>query len=129
MLAMLLFLVFNGHLWLLSLLAETFEALPINSEPLHAGGMFYLVNHAGLIFSQGLILGLPVIALLLSINMVLALLNRLTPQLSIFVVGFPLTLTFGMLALLLIDETLAPFFERLMSHGFEILSGLLQALV
>jgi len=75
------------------------------------------------------ILGLPVIALLLSINMVLALLNRLTPQLSIFVVGFPLTLTFGMLALLLIDETLAPFFERLMSHGFEILSGLLQALV
>ena len=63
------------------------------------------------------------------INMVLALLNRLTPQLSIFVVGFPLTLTFGMLALLLIDETLAPFFERLMSHGFEILSGLLQALV
>ncbi|CZU87073.1 TPA: flagellar biosynthetic protein FliR [Enterobacter hormaechei] len=129
MLAMLLFLVCNGHLWLLSLLAETFEALPINSEPLHAGGMFYLVNHAGLIFSQGLILGLPVIALLLSINMVLALLNRLTPQLSIFVVGFPLTLTFGMLALLLIDETLAPFFERLMSHGFEILSGLLQALV
>ena len=129
LLVMLLFLVFNGHLWLLALLAESFQVLPVNATPLHAGGFMYLVTHAGLIFSQGLMLGMPIIALLLCINFILGLLNRLTPQLSVFVIGFPLTLTFGMLALFLIAQTLAPFFERLMALGFDNLGGLLQALV
>ena len=122
LLVMLLFLAFNGHLWLLALLADTFQTLPVDATPLHAGGFIYLVTH-------GLMLGLPVIALLLCINFILGLLNRLTPQLSIFVIGFPLTLTFGMLALFLIAETLAPFFERLMATGFDLLAGLIQALV
>ena len=128
LLVMLLFMTFNGHLWLLELLAASFEALPINANPLHAGGLLYMVSSAGLIFSQGLMLGLPIIALLLCINMVLALLNRLTPQLSIFVVGFPLTLSAGMVALFLLAQTLAPFFEKLMALGFEHVNQLVLAL-
>ena len=89
LLAMLLFLSVNGHLWLLALLAESFTRLPLNAEPLHAGGLRYLVMQSGLVVSQGLMLGLPIITLLLCINMTLGLLNRLAPQLSIFVVGFP----------------------------------------
>lgn len=129
LLVTLLFLAFNGHLWLLAILAESFQTLPVDTTPLHAGGLMYLVTHAGLIFSQGLMLGLPIIALLLCINFILGLLNRLTPQLSIFVIGFPLTLTFGMLALFLIAQTLAPFFERLMATGFDTLAELIQALI
>jgi flagellar biosynthesis protein FliR len=124
LLVTLLFLVFNGHLWMLALIAETFHALPINAAPLHSGGFLYLVSHAGLIFNQGLMLGLPIIALLLCINFTLGLLNRLTPQLSIFVVGFPLTLTVGMVALFLLAQTLAPFFEHLMSRVFDHFAGL-----
>jgi flagellar biosynthetic protein FliR len=127
LLVTLLFLVFNGHLWMLALIAETFHALPVNAAPLHAGGFLYLVSQGGLIFSQGLMLGLPIIALLLCINFTLGLLNRLTPQLSIFVVGFPLTLTVGMVALFLLAQTLAPFFEHLMSRIFDTLSGLILA--
>ncbi len=74
-------------------------------------------------------LGLPIIALLLCINFTLGLLNRLTPQLSIFVVGFPLTLSVGMVALFLIAQTLAPFFERLMATGFDAISALILAFV
>ncbi|MGU3415893.1 flagellar biosynthetic protein FliR [Enterobacteriaceae bacterium C34A] len=129
LLVTLLFLTFNGHLWLLSVLADTFQALPVNAAPLHAGGFLAVFSHAGLIFSQGLMLGLPIIALLLCINFTLGLLNRLTPQLSIFVVGFPLTLSVGMVALFLIAQTLAPFFERLMATGFETISALILAFV
>lgn len=124
LLVTLLFLVFNGHLWLLALIAETFQALPLNAAPLHAGGFLYLVSQAGLIFSQGLMLGLPIISLLLCINFTLGLLNRLTPQLSIFVVGFPLTLSVGMVALFLMAQTLAPFFEHLMARIFDIFAEL-----
>ena len=102
---------------------------PINSEPLHLleSGCFTLdVNHAGLIFQSGTDPGPPVIALLLSINMVLALLNPTYPAALDLCSRVPAHADlWHMLALLLIDETLVPFFERLMSHGFEILeSGL-----
>ena len=128
LLAMLLFLSINGHLWLLALLAESFTSLPVNAEPLHAGGLRYLVMQGGLIFSQGLMLGLPIITLLLCINMTLGLLNRLTPQLSIFVVGFPLTLGAGMLALFMMGDTLPPFFTSLTARVFTHLEQLLAAL-
>lgn len=128
LLVTLLFLTFNGHLWLLALISETFYALPVNPDPLHAGGFLYLVTHAGLIFSQGLMLGLPIISLLLCINLTLGLLNRLTPQLSIFVVGFPLTLSVGMVALFLLAETLPPFFENLMLRSFEHFAELVLSL-
>ena len=129
LLATLLFLTLNGHLWILAQLAETFYALPVSGSPLHAGGAMFLVTHAGLIFSQGLMLGLPIIALLLCINLVLGLLNRLTPQLSVFVVGFPVTLTAGMLALFLLIQTLNPFFERIMLIGFDGIAELISSLV
>lgn len=69
--------------------------------------------------------GLPIIALLLCINFTLGLLNRMTPQLSIFVIGFPLTLTVGMVALSLIAQTMVPFFERLTAVVFDIVSTLI----
>ncbi|XNM73362.1 flagellar biosynthetic protein FliR [Escherichia coli] len=40
-------------------------------------------------------LALPLITRLLTLNLALGLLNRMAPQLSIFVIGFPLTLTVG----------------------------------
>lgn len=129
LLVTMLFLVFNGHLWLIAILAESFHTLPINDAPLHAGGFFYVVQQAGMIFREGLMLGLPIISLLLCINFTLGLLNRLTPQLSIFVVGFPLTLTVGMMALSLISQTLAPFFERLMAKSFDNFTALFMAFI
>lgn len=128
-LAMLLFLSINGHLWLLAMLAESFSILPVDTALLHTGGFLSLVSSAGVIFSQGLMLGLPIVVLLLCMNMTLGLLNRLTPQLSIFVVGFPLTLTAGMLALLLIANTFPPFFERLMARVFEHIHLLLLSFI
>ncbi|ADP09826.1 Flagellar biosynthetic protein FliR [Erwinia sp. Ejp617] len=128
LLVTLLFLVFNGHLWLIALLAESFHQLPVDAAPLHNGGFFLLVQQAGLVFREGLMLGLPIISLLLCINFTLGLLNRLTPQLSIFVIGFPLTLTVGMVALSLISQTLAPFIEKLMATVFDNLTALISAL-
>lgn len=128
LLVTLLFLVFNGHLWLIAMVAASFQQLPVDDAPLHMGGFYLLVNQAGMIFQEGLMLGLPIIALLLCINFILGLLNRMTPQLSIFVIGFPLTLTVGMMALSLISQTLAPFIERLMATVFDNMAALIHAL-
>jgi len=118
-------LLFNGHLLMLNALAESFQLLPISAAPLSRDAFIALPQTAGLVFQCGVGLGLPVITLLLAINLTLGLLNRLTPQLSIFVVGFPLTLVVGMLALLLLMNHLAPYFYHLIALFFERLSQIL----
>jgi len=122
MLAMLLFLTFNGHLWLISLLADSFHTLPINGQPLNANAFNALVKAGGLIFLNGMMLALPLIVLLLLVNLVLGLLNRVTPQLSIFAVGFPITLTVGILTMGLMMPLVAPFCEHLFSEVFDLLA-------
>ncbi len=50
MLALLLFLTFNGHLWLISLLVDTFHTLPIGGEPLNSNAFLALTKAGSLIF-------------------------------------------------------------------------------
>ncbi|MEZ3499015.1 flagellar biosynthetic protein FliR [Pantoea sp. KPR_PJ] len=128
MLAMLLFLTFNGHLWLISLLADSFHTLPISGQPLNANAFNALVKAGGLIFLNGMMLALPLIVLLLLVNLVLGLLNRVTPQLSIFAVGFPITLTVGILTMGLMMPLVAPFCEHLFSEVFDLLAQFLSEL-
>ncbi len=47
MLAMLLFLTFNGHLWLISLLVDTFHTLPIGSNPVNSNAFMALARAGG----------------------------------------------------------------------------------
>ncbi|MDF7658622.1 flagellar biosynthetic protein FliR [Erwiniaceae bacterium L1_54_6] len=128
MLAMLLFLTFDGHLWLISMLVDSFHTMPISDHPLNANAFMALVKAAGLIFLNGMMLALPLIVLLLTINMALGLLNRVTPQLSIFVVGFPITLSVGILSLGLMMPLLAPFCEHLFSEVFDLLAQFMSEL-
>ncbi|RWR03924.1 flagellar biosynthesis protein FliR [[Pantoea] beijingensis] len=128
MLAMLLFLSFNGHLWLISMLADSFHTLPVGGAPLNANAFLALTKAGSLIFLNGMMLALPLITLLLTLNMALGLLNRVSPQLSVFAVGFPVTLSVGILALGLVMPLLAPFCEHLFSEVFDLLSDILSEL-
>lgn len=125
LLAILLFFVFNGHLLMLEALLQSFQLLPVSGAPLGREAFNALAHTGSMVFQCGLALGLPVITLLLCINLTLGLLNRLTPQLSIFVVGFPLTLGMGMLALLLLLNNFAPYFYYLMEWAFQRLSQIM----
>ena len=128
MLALLLFLTFNGHLWLISLLVDTFHTLPIGSEPLNSNAFLALTKAGSLIFLNGLMLALPLITLLLTLNLALGLLNRMAPQLSIFVIGFPLTLTVGISLMAALMPLIAPFCEHLFSEIFNLLADIISEL-
>ncbi|MCS2154865.1 flagellar biosynthetic protein FliR [Scandinavium goeteborgense] len=125
MLAMLLFLVFNGHLWLISMLVDTFHTLPIGGHPLNSNAFMALTRAGGLIFLNGLMLALPIITLLLTINLALGMLNRMAPQLSVFVIGFPITLTVGIILMAALMPLIAPFCEHLFSELFDLLADII----
>ena len=52
------------------------------------------------IFRLGLWIALPLIAMLLFVNMMLGIIARVAPQISIFSVGFPVTLSMGLLGVM-----------------------------
>lgn len=126
--AMLIFLAVDGHLVLIATLAESFQTLPIADAPLAVSGWFLLASAGGQVFLGGLILALPLIATLLTLNLAMGILNRVSPQFSIFSVGFPITLLAGIAMLQLLMQHLAPFLEPRFAAGFtsmlEILRGL-----
>ncbi len=126
--AVLIFLATNGHLMLIMTLAASFQTLPIADAPLAAPGWFLLVSAAGQIFSGGLMLALPLIASLLTLNLAMGILNRVSPQFSIFSVGFPITLLAGLVLLQWLMQYLAPFLDPRFAAGFastfEVLRGL-----
>jgi flagellar biosynthesis protein FliR len=97
LLASLAFLAINGHLLLLGVLAESFAVLPISAQPLPGSAMLAVAQAGSLIFSYGVQLALPLIAILLMTNLALAILTRSAPQLNIFAIGFPITLGVGLI--------------------------------
>lgn len=128
MLAMLIFVAVDGHLMLIATLAESFQTLPIADGPLSAQGWMFLVAGAGQIFSSGLMLSLPLVTALLTLNLAMGILNRASPQFSIFAVGFPLTLLAGIWMLQLLMPHLGAFLEPRFAAGFESMIQFTQAL-
>lgn len=124
--AMLVFLAVNGHLVLIATLAESFQILPIADAPLAATGWYLLAVAGGQVFLGGLILALPLIATLLTLNLAMGILNRVSPQFSIFAVGFPITLLAGIAMLQILMQYLAPFMEHRLAAGFTAMLDVIQ---
>jgi flagellar biosynthesis protein FliR len=117
LLATLLFLAMNGHLIYIATLARSFEALPIALSPLNADSGLYLAHLGSRMFSIGALLSLPVITVLLITNLALGVLNRAAPQLNLFAIGFPITLTLGFVATGLMFSYLAVPLQQLFEEG------------
>ncbi|XBC40829.1 MAG: flagellar biosynthetic protein FliR [Buchnera aphidicola (Nurudea yanoniella)] len=92
----LLFLEFNGHLWMISILFDFFLKIPINIIELDSTSFFKILIASKFIFIDGLMLVLPIIMIQLMLNISMGILNRIASQISIFSVGFSLTLLVGM---------------------------------
>lgn len=126
--ALLLFLSMDGHLMLIMVLVESFQVLPVSDAPLAASGWFVLASAGGHVISGGLMLALPLIATLLTLNLAMGILNRVSPQFSIFAVGFPITLLAGMAMVQLLMQYLGPFLEPSFAAAFASTLQFLEAL-
>lgn len=125
LLATLLFMAFNGHLVLIGVLADSFQAMPVGGGAPQREGLWQLVHWAGRMFAGALMIALPALASMLLVNLAFGVITRAAPQLNIFAVGFPITLLLGFVLLLLTVPALAPNFEALLGAGFELMGGII----
>jgi flagellar biosynthetic protein FliR len=126
--AMLVFLALNGHLVMLGGLVHTFDVLPIQIGGLDTNGWGVLFEWSSQVMVSGMLLALPLIIVLLTINLALGILNRTAQQLSVFAVGFPISLMTGLVLLTIVLPQTLPFLSRLFDNGYSTMARLAQAL-
>ncbi|CAL4042033.1 Flagellar biosynthetic protein FliR [Buchnera aphidicola (Tetraneura ulmi)] len=109
-----LFLEFNGHLAIIFIICNSFYDFPV-SNVLYIKPYFFsvLVNYSTVVFLNAIRFSFPVFLTLLVLNVILAILNRISPQISIFSVGFPITLFAGMFLIYTLVPISILFFKRL----------------
>ena len=97
--ATLLFIVINGHLLVLMAVLKSFEAFPVDGNFLQAISQMRIHEMGSAVFASAFWIALPMIAMLMFVNLVLGIISRVAPQMNIYAVGFPVTLTVGLLGL------------------------------
>jgi len=123
--ALLAFLSLGGHLVLISVLVDSYSAVPIGN------GMLSLVSIEGFLgwtsqmFIGAVTLVLPVLVALLMINVSLGVISRASPSLNIFAVGFPALIPVG---LVLVTLTLTFYYTRLETLWYDSFRFLQQSL-
>lgn len=123
LLTLLVFLSMNGHLVYVGILARSFEVIPVGVNVLGPDSWLNLAKLGSQIFSFGLLLALPVLVALMITNLTLGILTRAAPQLNVFSIGFPITLTAGFLTLLFGLQYLTVPLERLFTTAAEAMLG------
>jgi flagellar biosynthesis protein FliR len=91
-LATLLFLSMDGHLAFITIILESYRALPIGGGLLSGEAIYAVVRMGGAMFAASVVLALPVVTGIILIQLVMALLARSAPALNLFAVGLPAAL-------------------------------------
>jgi len=114
-----LFIVTGGHLLLIGAVVQSFHAFPVSAEPFAFLRAVQPQRWGAEIFSLGLWIALPLVAMLLFTNIVLGIVSRVAQQMNVFAIGFPITLGVGLVGVLLtLPMMQAPFtmaLERMLS--------------
>lgn len=117
--ALLIFLSINGPLIMLAGMMESFRTMPIAMSLEGLPHVASLAQMGGIVFTTGLQLALPILATMLITNIALGILSRTAPQLNVFAVGFPITLSIGALTLLIMLPYWGPAMERLLTEHLQ----------
>ena len=94
-----LFIVVNGHLTVIQAVVQSLEVFPVGPHPFAFLQALAPYQWGAQVFSLGLWIAMPMIAVLLFINVVLGVISRVAPQSNIFALGFPITLTVGLVVM------------------------------
>ena len=97
---LLLLLVSGLHRYLIQAIIETYKVIPIGQVTFSAGIFDTIMKFIGDYFVIGFRIALPVFSVTLLLNVVLAILARIAPQMNMFVVGMQLKIFAGIFAVM-----------------------------
>ena len=114
----LVFIVINGHLLLLMAVVKSFESFPVDGNFMQSLAQMRIHEMGGAVFASAFWIALPMIAMLLFVNLALGIISRVAPQMNIYAVGFPVTLTVGLIGIVatlpMLEQPLMALLQRAM---------------
>ncbi|MGF6709983.1 flagellar biosynthetic protein FliR [Luteibacter sp. W1I16] len=125
MLVTLLFLVMNGHLQLISLLADSFRTLPVGEQGIGANGIWGVLTFASNLFGGAVRVALPALTATLVVNLGFGAISRSAPSMNLFAVGFPITICLGLLSVWLALRALPGAFDWLQTAAWDTMRRLM----
>lgn len=117
LLATLLFVAIDGHLVMISVLAQSFNSMPIGTSGISNSSMWEIVIWTGTILKAAVLIALPAIVSLLIVNLSFGVMTRSAPQLNIFAVGFPIMIILGVLIIFFNLSSFVPHMMNLFDGG------------
>jgi flagellar biosynthetic protein FliR len=115
-----LFVLSNGHLAVIAALVRSFEVFAVGDEPFAFLRQMQPQQWGTEVFTLGLWIALPLVGMLLFVNLVLGVISRVAPQISVFSVGFPITLAVGLIGMLLtlplLEQPFAMALQRMLGN-------------
>lgn len=128
MLILVIFLMMNGHHYLLTGLMDSYQWMPLDNElfsRLLRGNMTeYLIRVFSNTFLLSLQIAAPLVVAMFLADLGLGFLTKTAPQFNVFVIGIPLKMLLGLFLLILLMPGLAMLFDKLFTIMFQSLEGL-----
>jgi flagellar biosynthetic protein FliR len=126
MVALMVFVLIDGHHMFLIAIQRTFDVIPANG-PLPLQSMDTLMKMTAQMILAGIRIALPVMAALIITDLALGLLSRIAPQMQIFFLGMPVKVGVAMVSLamlfMVIFPTLGELFRGMPNRMLDLLAA------
>ncbi|QCI26624.1 flagellar biosynthetic protein FliR [Buchnera aphidicola (Thelaxes californica)] len=113
-----IFLSLNGHLWIINILIQSFYKIPIELNIFNTKNFLKIVQFMSIIFLKSMLLVQPIIIFMFTLMITLAFLNRISPQISVFSIFFPMTVLSGCYLIYISIPIFNIFFEKVFFELF-----------
>jgi flagellar biosynthetic protein FliR len=125
MIAILIFIIMDGHHVFLYAVAESIRILPPLNFHFSGPLLSALVDLLGRMFVVAVQVGAPILAILIFVSISMGLVARTVPQINVFVVGFPLQISVGLIGI----GVMLPLFMKFTANCFTGMQAQIQGLL
>ncbi|WP_291953334.1 flagellar biosynthetic protein FliR [Campylobacter sp.] len=119
LLALLCFLVFDGHHLIILFIANSLEYINLGGFFPHENLMLYLNKSMVNIFVLGFSMAFPILAISLLSDVIFGMLMKTMPQFNLLVVGYPIKIFLSFAVLIAILLIMMQYFKNLIMKSFE----------
>jgi flagellar biosynthesis protein FliR len=108
--AMIAYLMMNGHHVLIKAVVKSFDIVPLTGVRFSDTLVTELIRLTGQVLYVGVQIALPVVAALFMIQIALGIMAKVAPQMNVFMLSFPLNILVG---LSIMTSSMPIFYQRL----------------
>lgn len=128
LLMLMVFVLLNGHHFVLEALQLSYASVPMGSFALNGDVAEQIITMVGMMFVIAVKLAAPVMVTMFLINVALSILSRVMPQMNLFAVVFPLKVGAGLLVFVAALPLVVFVFKKLLAAFQENLLELVKVL-